>query len=150
MNKILVVTKSGHVITEQSKQNYINLLLPHPLSVQFNSIQSPCPAPHVCSIEQTQSLSYKLKSLPHLAHQLLLPLVRHSDVLDQSREMRWPISGQYKCVPGLAQEVDKVSVVSRGNVRQSGVSCVHIRRNSRLKELSQWRPFVAQLLHVAH
>lgn len=62
----------------------------------------------------------KLEPLPHLAHQLLFALVRDGNVLDEARKVSRAVPGQHERVSRLAEKVDKVAVVARRNVRQSG------------------------------
>lgn len=56
------------------------------------------------------------------------------------------VVSKYKRVPGFTQEVDKVSVMPRRNVSQSGVRRVDVSCDGRLQELSQRRSVVGQRL----
>ena len=73
------------------------------------------------------------EALLHEEHELLLALVRHLHVLDELRELERPVLSQSERLAGLRQEIDKVAVMARTDVRQSRVRRIDVRRDCRVK-----------------
>lgn len=66
-----------------------------------------------------------METLAHLTHQFLFALVCDRNVLDETREVRWSVSGQHKGVASLTEKIDEVAVVSRRNMRESATEEIY-------------------------
>jgi len=83
---------------------------------------------HEPSCTFRQNKHFLAKPLLDEEHELLLALVSHFHIFDELTELDRSILSQKESLPSFGQKVDKVTIMSRTDVRQPRMRRVHVGR----------------------